>query len=102
MTEDMFSMLLVFLGLMALLGTIGKISMTLINRRRPELPKSSMSLDDIARQLTALQQSVDATAIEVERLGESQRFTTKLLAERGLPDADHPEKGAVPDVSRPR
>jgi hypothetical protein len=29
-----------------------------------------------------LQQSVDATAIEVERLGEGLRFTTKLLAER--------------------
>ena len=29
-----------------------------------------------------LKQSVDATAIEVERLGEGLRFTTKLLADR--------------------
>jgi hypothetical protein len=28
-----------------------------------------------------LQQAVDAIAIEVERLSEGQRFTTKLLAE---------------------
>jgi hypothetical protein len=31
---------------------------------------------------TDLQQAVDAIAIEVERLSEGQRFTTKLLAER--------------------
>jgi hypothetical protein len=82
MSENMFSMSLVFLGLMALLFTIGKIAASIINRRRPELPRPSVPLDEISRQLAVLQQTVDATAIEVERLGESQRFTTKLLAER--------------------
>lgn len=33
-------------------------------------------------QLEQLQQSVDAVAIEVERIGEAQRFATKLAAER--------------------
>jgi hypothetical protein len=32
-------------------------------------------------QLTQLAQSVDAIAIEVERISEGQRFTTKLLAD---------------------
>ena len=32
--------------------------------------------------LEQLQQSVDAIAIEVERIAESQRFTARLLAER--------------------
>jgi hypothetical protein len=32
--------------------------------------------------LEALQQSVDAIALEVERIGEAQRFHTKLEAER--------------------
>lgn len=32
--------------------------------------------------LDHLQQSVDAVAIEVERIGEAQRFSTKLQAER--------------------
>jgi hypothetical protein len=102
MTEDMFQSLLVFLGLMALLGTVAKITMTLIHRRRPELPKSSVSLDDISRQIAALQHSVDATAIEVERLGESQRFTTKLLAERGVPEAVASDRDSVPDAGRRR
>jgi hypothetical protein len=36
-----------------------------------------------------LQQSVDAVALEVERLGEAQRFHEKLRAERGkIPEGD--------------
>lgn len=43
----------------------------------PELP-----VDD---RLDHLQQSVDAVAIEVERIGEAQRFSTRLHAERAEP-----------------
>jgi Tfp pilus assembly major pilin PilA len=32
--------------------------------------------------LTRLEQSLDAIALDVERIGESQRFVTKLLGER--------------------
>lgn len=41
--------------------------------------------------------SVDAIAIEIERLGEAQRYTAKLLEERlpaarpALPRAEHPK-----------
>jgi hypothetical protein len=35
--------------------------------------------------LDYLQQSVDAVALEVERLGEAQRFSEKLRAEQGAP-----------------
>jgi hypothetical protein len=45
----------------------------------PELP-----VDD---RLDHLQQSVDAVAIEIERIGEAQRFSTKLQAERA--EAQH-------------
>lgn len=38
---------------------------------------------DLTPQLRQLQDSVDAMAIEVERISEGQRFTSKLLAERG-------------------
>lgn len=40
---------------------------------------AELPLDD---RLDHLQQSVDAVAIEVERSGEAQRFSTKLQAER--------------------
>ena len=39
-------------------------------------------LDDMRQRLEQLQQSVDSVAVEVERISEGQRFTTKLLAER--------------------
>ena len=39
--------------------------------------------------LDRLQQSLDAIGLEVERIGEAQRFTTKLVAERV--DADSPK-----------
>ena len=38
-------------------------------------------------QLEQLQQSVDAIAVEVERIAEAQRFSAKLLAERADPTA---------------
>ena len=51
--------------------------------REPRLP------GDMTTQLNQIAQSVDAMAIEVERISEGQRFTTKLLADqqakRGLP-----------------
>lgn len=39
-------------------------------------------LDEVRQRLEQLQQSMDSVAIEVERISEGQRFTTKLLAER--------------------
>lgn len=36
----------------------------------------------VSDRMEQLQQSVDAVAIEVERIGEAQRFNTKLQAER--------------------
>ncbi len=37
---------------------------------------------EVTQQLQQLTQSVDAIAIEVERISEGQRFTTKMLSER--------------------
>jgi hypothetical protein len=42
----------------------------------PPLPR------EVSDQLQRISQSVDAIAIEVERISEGQRFTTKMLAER--------------------
>ena len=37
---------------------------------------------EVAARLERIEQAVEAVAIEVERISEGQRFTTKLLAER--------------------
>ena len=38
--------------------------------------------DETSQQLRQMQQSIDAMAIEIERISEGQRFVTRLLAER--------------------
>ena len=44
--------------------------------------------------LERLQQSLDAIGLEVERIGEAQRFTTKLMAERvGVASPKPPREG---------
>ena len=43
------------------------------------------SVDDV--RLAQLVDAVDAIALEVERISEAQRFTTRLLAERHAPPA---------------
>lgn len=37
---------------------------------------------DLGERLTRMEQAIDAMAIEIERISEGQRFTTRLLSER--------------------
>jgi hypothetical protein len=53
----------------------------------------SKSLATIEERMGRMEQAIDAIAVEVERISEGQRFTTRLLAERvgepaSLPAAD--------------
>ena len=50
-------------------------------QRSGRLSDPEADLKELRNGLGQLQQAVDAIAIEVERLSEGQRFTTKLLAE---------------------
>jgi len=61
--------------------------------RRGELPEEG---DD---RLARLEQAVESIAIEVERISEGQRFTTKLLSERLQPD--QLRAGERPEVRQP-
>lgn len=54
-------------------------------------PQSRIS-PDVTDRLERMEQALDSIAIEVERISEGQRFTTKLLAER-----NNPAPSSVPD-----
>jgi len=82
MSHELLQEAMVFIGLMATLGAVTKIALTLIIRRREPIGLVGTRLDEIAQRLARLEQAVDATAVEVERISEGQRFTTKLLADR--------------------
>jgi hypothetical protein len=52
----------------------------------------------VEARLARIEDAVEAIAIEVERMGEGQRFVTKLLAERtqqALPESPIPPAGRV-------
>jgi hypothetical protein len=41
--------------------------------------------NEVAARLERMEQAIDSIAVEVERISEGQRFTTKLLSERTAP-----------------
>jgi hypothetical protein len=51
-------------------------------RRMDRDSKSGKLAPEVSSRLERIEQAVDAIAIEVERISEGQRFTTKLLTER--------------------
>jgi hypothetical protein len=83
MSHELIEELMLFTGLMATLGCVTKIILTIINRRRAATAATLPALEEIAQRLGRMEQALDATAVEVERISEAQRFTTKLLVERG-------------------
>jgi len=83
MTQELIEELMLFTGLMATLGCVTKIVLSIVNRRRAVTGPAVPALEEIAQRLGRMEQALDATAVEVERISEAQRFTTKLLVERG-------------------
>ncbi|HEY9228114.1 MAG TPA: hypothetical protein VIP11_15765 [Gemmatimonadaceae bacterium] len=92
MDEDIVAIVLAFVTGMTALGCVTAIILTLIKRRPHRLPEPDLDrrLDEIVDRLARLDGSIDTMAVEVERISEAQRFTAKVLAERGsapvLPD----------------
>ncbi len=70
---------IVIVGMVASLCAIGVVTVRALISGARKQPRA-LPADD--RRIEQLQQSVDAIAIEIERIAEAQRFTTKLLAER--------------------
>ncbi len=86
--------------IMTIIGTFAVVMMgcvivglKVLKRPPPERP----ALDD--NRLQHLEQAVDAIALEVERISEGQRFTTRLLAQRQADGGAAPaEPARVPRV----
>lgn len=47
---------------------------------------------EVTQRLAAIEQAVEAVAVEVERISEGQRFTARLLAERTPEHAQRPDR----------
>jgi hypothetical protein len=67
------------------LPTIVILVKMLLGYRERMQARSSLPLNvaqDIVARLERLEQGLEALAVETERIGEGQRFTTRLLSER--------------------
>jgi hypothetical protein len=90
---------LAFIAGITAMGCVTGIIITMLKRRgKQALPSPEMAgmLRDVSDRLERLDGSVDTIAVEIERISEAQRFTTRLLAERaGAPSAVDKAKGGV-------
>lgn len=64
-------------------------------RRWERQPLQPTVPPEVAARLERIEQAVDAVAIEVERISEGQRFTTKLLSDRAGDAAPEPRGRAA-------
>ena len=65
-----------------------------LHRPQPEVRRDTFDSD---ARLERIEHAVEAISIEIERLGEGQRFTTRLLAERDrLPSPRPPAPSITP------
>ena len=76
-------------------GTISTTIISLAKMRMKSAEQRNMN-PDVEHRLERIELAVDAIAVEVERMAESQRFTTRLLSER-LPQSE-----ALPGAERGR
>lgn len=86
MNPDVLAFAQVAVIVVLLVGTLSAITVGLVRGLSPKRKPLNIT-DSQNLQLEQLQQSVDAIAVEVERIAEAQRFSAKLLAERADPAA---------------
>jgi hypothetical protein len=79
---DRYSMIVAVMG--QLCGTAILISILAFwfQRRRREAVPPAGGMQRVEARLAEIQQAVDSVAVEIERISEGQRFTTRLLSER--------------------
>ena len=61
-------------------------------RRMEREPREPSVPPELQSRLERMEQALDSIAVEVERISEGQRFTTKLLAERSKAEEKLPER----------
>ena len=77
------------------LGVIMPLSIGLARRlgRRPSAPAPSVAPEVIVARLDRMDQALDAIAIEMERVAESQRFMAKMMAENAVKPVETAAQG---------
>ncbi len=79
--SDFLFAILIFSFSVICVASLTKIILAVINRKahQPQLSP------EVSERIARIEQIVETTAVEVERVAEAQRFTAKVLAERNAP-----------------
>lgn len=88
-SEFILAMTAILMGGGIVVTVITTVSRHLM-RRRDDTGLGGGAMSQLDARLGRMEQAIDSMAIEVERISEGQRFTSKLLAERGDRPADRP------------
>jgi hypothetical protein len=81
MDPDVANFAVVAVVIVMMVGSLSAITVGLVRGVKPK-PRRELPSPLYEQRLDQLQQSVDAIAVEVERIAEAQRFSAKLLSER--------------------
>lgn len=83
MDPDVANFAVVAVVIVAMVGSLAAITVALVRgvQKKP-ISREMPNMLGVQERFDQLQQSVDAIAVEVERIAEAQRFSAKLLAER--------------------
>lgn len=79
MPDPDLAMILSFVTVVILLISVATVVTKAIERRGVRPTKE---LTEMAERLARIEHAVESIAIEVERVSEAQRFTTRILSER--------------------
>lgn len=83
MDPDVANFAVVAVIIVAMVGALSAITVALVRGLKPKaVTRDLPNAFAFQERFDQLQQSVDAIAVEVERIAEAQRFSAKLLAER--------------------
>ncbi len=82
MDPDVGNFAVVAVIIVGMVGSLSGILVWMIRGLKQKTPARELPNSVYEQRFDQLQQSVDAIAVEVERIAEAQRFSAKLLAER--------------------
>ena len=90
MAPEVANFAVVAVIIVVMVGALSSITVGLVRGLAKKVPERGQpNALQMEQRFDQLQQSVDAIAVEVERIAEAQRFSAKLLSERtetpGLP-----------------
>jgi hypothetical protein len=77
----------IFIGLISVVSGIAVVAVAffgayLFGKSRGHEPVGSGRDPELMARISRIEQTVEATAVEIERISEGQRFTTRLLSEK--------------------